>query len=132
MTEAVGVVGGGIMGAGIAEVAARAGYDVLVREVDDDALGATRDRLTSSLARAVRGGRLPEADRDAALARLSFTTDLADFADRDLVVEAIVEDEAAKTEVFAALGKVVSPQCLLASNTSSIPIMKLASVTAEP
>jgi len=132
MTEAVGVVGGGIMGVGIAEVAARAGYDVLLREVDDDAVNTTRERLDSSLARAVRGGRLAEADREAALGRLSFTTDLADLADRDLVVEAIVENEDAKTEVFAALGKIVSPQCLLASNTSSIPIMKLASVTTEP
>jgi 3-hydroxybutyryl-CoA dehydrogenase len=132
MTEAVGVVGGGIMGAGIAEVAARAGYDVLVREVSDDAVSTTRDRLDSSLARAVRHGRLAEADREAALGRLSFTTDLADLADRDLVIEAIVENEAAKTDVFAALGTIVSPQCLLASNTSSIPIMKLASVTAGP
>jgi len=132
MAEAVGVVGGGIMGAGIAEVTARAGYDVRVREVDDAAVATAQARLTASLGRAVRAGRLEDADREAALARLSFTTDLEDLADRDLVVEAVVEDEREKSTVFAALGRIVSPQCLLASNTSSIPIMKLASVTAEP
>jgi 3-hydroxybutyryl-CoA dehydrogenase len=132
MAETVGVVGGGIMGAGIAEVAARAGYDVLVREVDDAAVTSAQGRLTASMGRAVRAGRLAEEERDAALARLSFTTDLADLADRDMVVEAIVEDEKEKTAVFAALGRLVSPECLLASNTSSIPIMKLASVTSEP
>jgi 3-hydroxybutyryl-CoA dehydrogenase len=132
MTEAVGVVGGGIMGTGIAEVAARAGFDVVVREIDDAAASAAEARLAASLARAVRSGRLDQADRDAALGRLSFTTDLAELADRDIVVEAVVENEAEKTAVFDALGRIVSPQCLLASNTSSIPIMKLASVTAGP
>ena len=128
----MGVVGGGIMGSGIAEVSARAGYDVLVREVDDAAAETAQLRLTKSLGRAVRAGKFTDADRDAALARLSFTTDLADLADRDVVVEAVVEDEGEKSAVFAALGKIVSPECLLASNTSSIPIMKLASVTAHP
>jgi 3-hydroxybutyryl-CoA dehydrogenase len=128
----VGVVGGGIMGSGIAEVSARAGYDVLVREIDDAAAESARNRLTTSLGRAVRAGKFTDADRDAALARLSFTTDLNDLADRDVVVEAVVEDEGEKSAVFAALGKIVSPECLLASNTSSIPIMKLASVTTHP
>ena len=132
MAKRVGVVGGGIMGSGIAEVSARAGYDVLVREVGDAAAEAAQLRLTKSLDRAVRGGKFTEADRQAAAARLSFTTELDDLADRDVVIEAVVEDETEKTAVFRALGRIVSPECLLASNTSSIPIMKLASVTAHP
>jgi 3-hydroxybutyryl-CoA dehydrogenase len=82
MTGRVGVVGGGIMGSGIAEVSARAGYEVLVREVDDAAGESAHQRLTTSLGRAVRAGKVTEADRDAALGRLSFTTELADLADR--------------------------------------------------
>jgi 3-hydroxybutyryl-CoA dehydrogenase len=132
MTGRVGVVGGGIMGSGIAEVSARSGYEVLVREVDDAAVERAQERLTTSLSRAVRAGKFTDADRDTALSRLSFTTELADLADRDVVVEAVVEDEAEKSAVFRALGGIVSPNCLLASNTSSIPIMKLASVTAHP
>jgi 3-hydroxybutyryl-CoA dehydrogenase len=132
MAERVGVVGGGIMGSGIAEVSARAGHDVLVREVDDAAAESAQLRLTTSLGRAVRAGKFSEADRDAALARLSFTTELADLADRNVVVEAVVENEQEKSAVFTALGGIVAPDCLLASNTSSIPIMKLASVTTHP
>jgi 3-hydroxybutyryl-CoA dehydrogenase len=132
MATKVGVVGGGIMGSGIAEVSARAGYDVLVRELDDLSAQTAQTRLATSLGRAVRAGKFTEADREAALARLTFTTELGDLADRDVVVEAVVEDEAEKTAVFRALGGIVSPTCLLASNTSSIPIMKLASVTANP
>src|SRR3954452_20739223 len=82
MTKRVGVVGGGIMGSGIAEVSARAGYDVLVREVDDDAAEAAQRRLDKSLARAVRAGKFTEADRESAAARLSFTTELDDLSDR--------------------------------------------------
>jgi 3-hydroxybutyryl-CoA dehydrogenase len=132
MARKVGVVGGGIMGSGIAEVSARAGHDVLVREVDDAAAETAQLRLTTSLGRAVRAGKFTEANRDAALARLSFTTELADLADRNVVVEAVVENEQEKSAVFTALGGIVAPDCLLASNTSSIPIMKLASVTTHP
>jgi 3-hydroxybutyryl-CoA dehydrogenase len=132
MTGSVGVVGGGIMGSGIAEVAAKAGFDVIVREVDEVAKAAAKQRLTASLNKAVRAGKSTEAERDATLKRLSFTTDLADFADRDVVIEAVVENEAEKVAIFSALGKIVSPECLLASNTSSIPIMKLAAVTTHP
>jgi 3-hydroxybutyryl-CoA dehydrogenase len=129
MPEAVGVVGSGIMGSGIAEVAARRGCDVVVREVDAAAAAAGRDRITASLDRAVAAGKLTDADRDATLARLRFTASYDDLADRDVVVEAVVEDEAEKVAVFQALGKVVRADCLLASNTSSIPIMKLAAAT---
>src|SRR5215210_2090257 len=114
MTGSVGVVGGGIMGSGIAEVAARAGFDVVVREVDDVAKAAAKNRLTASLAKAVRAGKTTEAEREATLARLRFTTDLGEFADRDVVIEAVVEDEHEKVAIFRQLGKIVSPDCLLA------------------
>jgi 3-hydroxybutyryl-CoA dehydrogenase len=132
MNGAIGVVGGGIMGSGIAEVAARAGFDVIVRECDELTVQSARRRLNSSLARAVRAGKLSEDEQAAALGRVAFTTDLADLADREIVIEAVVEDEREKVEIFSTLGRLVSPDCLLASNTSSIPIMKLAAVTAHP
>ncbi|MEV0677683.1 3-hydroxybutyryl-CoA dehydrogenase [Actinosynnema sp. NPDC050436] len=131
--QRVGVVGSGLMGSGIAEVCARAGLDVLVSEVDLDAAEAARGRIASSLARGVRSGKLSAEDRDAALERVRFTTDLADFADRNLVVEAVAENEQVKTDVFAALDKVVEdPKAIFASNTSSIPIMKLGMATGRP
>lgn len=126
-------MGAGLMGSGIAEVCARAGLDVMVREIDAAACERGRARIVGSLDRGVRSGKLEEAARDAALARLAFTTDLADLADRQLVVEAVVEDEALKTEVFTALDRhVTDPQAILASNTSSIPIMKLGIATSRP
>ena len=129
----VGVVGCGLMGSGIAEVCSRAGLDVVVREVDAAAAEAGRARLVKSLDRGVTSGKLAEADRDAALARLSFTTDLGDLADRQLVIEAVVEDEALKTEVFSILDEVVLDEhAILASNTSSIPVMKLGIATRRP
>ncbi len=129
----VGVVGCGLMGAGIAEVAARAGLDVLVREVDAAAAEAGRARIEKSMQRAVAAGKLEEAVLDAALARLAFTTDFEELADRQVVVEAVVEDEAEKTHVFSMLDKVLADECaILASNTSSIPIMKLAMATKRP
>ncbi len=121
------------MGSGIAEVCARAGLDVLVSEVSHDATEAARGRIASSLGKGVRSGKLSAEDRDAALERLRFTTDLADFADRNLVVEAVAENEQVKTEVFAALDKVVEDRrAIFASNTSSIPIMKLGMATSRP
>jgi len=131
--ERVGVVGCGLMGSGIAEMCARAGLDVIVREIDAAASERGRDRLVTSLDRAVASGKLTEHDRDAAEAGLTFTTDLADFADRQLVVEAIAEDEGLKTDVFSMLDKVVEDDdAILASNTSSIPIMKLGIATQRP
>jgi 3-hydroxybutyryl-CoA dehydrogenase len=133
MAEAVGVVGGGIMGSGIAEVAARSGCDVLLLEVDDARVTATRQRLERSLGKAVKVGKLDEAERDATLGRIRYTTAYEDFADRTLVIEAIIEDERLKTTVFATLDKVVAdPEAILASNTSSIPIQKLAAATGRP
>lgn len=131
--ERLGVVGGGQMGGGIAEVGARAGLDVVVCEVNEDAATAGRARLSKSLDRAVQNGKLTEADRDAALERLRFTTSLSDLADRSMVIEAIAEDEQLKTKLFADLDEVVSdPDAILASNTSSIPIAKLAGATGRP
>jgi 3-hydroxybutyryl-CoA dehydrogenase len=133
MTEAVGVVGGGIMGAGIAEVAARRGCSVVLREIDEAACAATRERITGSLQRGVAAGKISAEEQDAVLGRLTFTTDLNDLANSDVVVEAVVEDEHEKTKVFHALAKIVdNPEAVLASNTSSIPIMKLAAATDTP
>jgi 3-hydroxybutyryl-CoA dehydrogenase len=132
MASAVGVVGGGIMGSGIAEVSARHGCDVVLAEVNEAAAENALTRIRKSLAKAERAGKLTAEEREAAEGRLRVTADFSDFADRDLVVEAVVEDEQAKIEVFTALGKIVRPECLLASNTSSIPIMKLAAVTPSP
>jgi 3-hydroxybutyryl-CoA dehydrogenase len=121
------------MGSGIAEVCARAGLDVVVREVDPAGVAAGRARIESSLARAVRTGKLDEPGREKALDRLRFVTDLGEFADRQLVVEAILESEPEKAEVFRRLDEVVvDQQAILASNTSSIPIMKLAMATSRP
>lgn len=131
--ERVGVIGCGLMGSGIAEVSARAGLDVMVREVDAAAAEAGRQRLVTSLDRGVTAGKLTEPERDEALARLSFTTAIDDLADRQMVVEAVVEDEAMKVDIFRELDRVlVDDSAILASNTSSIPIMKLGTVTARP
>ena len=129
----IGVVGSGLMGSGIAEVCARAGLDVMVREIDAAAAEAGQKRLTKSLDRGVSSNKLTEAERDDALAAVTFTTDFGDLADRQLVVEAAVEDEALKVEIFKQLDKVViDERAVLASNTSSIPIMKLGIATARP
>jgi 3-hydroxybutyryl-CoA dehydrogenase len=131
--ERVGVVGCGLMGSGIAEVSARAGLDVVVREVNEGALDHGRQRIEESLRRAVRAGKATEEERESALANLHFTTDFADLADRQLVVEAVIENEAEKLEVFASIDKAVEDEAaVLASNTSSIPIMKLAMATHRP
>jgi 3-hydroxybutyryl-CoA dehydrogenase len=128
----VGIVGGGIMGSGIAEVTARSGCDVVLREVNEAAIEVAQRRLAASLDKAVRSGKLPVDERNDIINRVRFTDTLEDLAECDLVAEAAIEDEEAKTAIFAALGKVVRPDALLTSNTSSIPIMKLAAVTAGP
>ncbi|MGX9789483.1 3-hydroxybutyryl-CoA dehydrogenase [Mycobacterium sp. MMS18-G62] len=131
--ERVGVVGAGQMGSGIAEVSAKAGADVVVFEPTEELVNAGRNRITGSLERAASKGKLSESDRDAALARLTFTTNLADLSDRQLVIEAVVEDETVKGKIFAQLDEIISdPDAVLASNTSSIPIMKIAAATKNP
>jgi len=129
----VGVVGAGLMGSGIAEVHARSGLDVVVTEVNQPALDAGKARIEKSLQRGVKNGKLSAEDADAALSRLRFTTDIAEFADRELVIEAILEQEQAKVDVFRQLDKIVEAEdALFASNTSSIPIMKLGMATSRP
>ncbi len=131
--ERVGVIGAGQMGGGIAEVSARAGVDVLVFETSDALVTAGRNRMTKSLERAVSAGKVTEREKDAALDKLKFTTTIDDLADRQLVIEAVIEDENVKAKIFADLDRVITdPDAVLASNTSSIPIMKLAAATQNP
>ncbi|WP_097985333.1 3-hydroxybutyryl-CoA dehydrogenase [Streptomyces sp. f150] len=126
----VGVVGGGQMGAGIAEVCARAGLDTIVCEADRAAADRARERVAVSLERAVQRGKLDRLSAEDALGRLTFTGSLDDLADRRLVIEAVVEDAAAKTEIFTALDKIVEdPEAILATNTSAIPVMRLGMAT---
>lgn len=127
------MIGAGQMGAGIAEVSARAGVDVLVFETTDALVTAGRNRITKSLERAVSAGKVTEREKDAALDKLKFTTAIDDLADRQLVIEAVIEDENVKAKIFADLDRVITdPDAVLASNTSSIPIMKLAAATQNP
>jgi 3-hydroxybutyryl-CoA dehydrogenase len=131
--QRVGIVGCGIMGSGIAEVCARRDLDVLVCVPSEASAAAGLRRVASSLGRAAARGRVTEQERDAALARITFTSDLGDLAERQFVVEAVREHEGTKLDVFATLDKVVEdPAAILASNTSSIPIIRLARATQRP
>lgn len=131
--QRVGVVGAGQMGSGIAEVSVRADVDVTVFETTEALIAAGRNRIVKSLERGVSAGKVTERERDRALSKLTFTTDLNDLADRQLVIEAIIEDDAVKAQVFAELDRVITdPDAVLASNTSSIPIMKIAAATKNP
>ncbi|WP_188781131.1 3-hydroxybutyryl-CoA dehydrogenase [Marmoricola endophyticus] len=131
--ERVGVVGCGLMGAGIAEVSARSGLDVVVVESESAAAARGRERLEASLKRAESKGKLGQETTEAVLARVTVDCELDALADREVVVEAIGEDEAAKVELFRTLDRIVSsPKAILASNTSSIPIMKLGVATSRP
>ena len=131
--ERVGVIGAGQMGAGIAEVSARAGVDVIVYEPTEELTTAGKTRITKSLERGVSAGKITEREQSAALGRLKFSTDLSDLSDRHLVIEAVIEDETVKGKIFAELDKLITdPDAVLASNTSSIPIMKIAAATANP
>jgi 3-hydroxybutyryl-CoA dehydrogenase len=128
----VGVVGGGIMGSGIAEVCAKAGLDVVLVEVDDSAAKRAGERIRSSLEHAVRRGKLDPNVAERALQAIRFANDLGELADREIVVEAVLEKKAAKLEVFRRLVDVVErPDTILASNTSSIPIVDLAVATGD-
>ena len=125
----VAVLGCGLMGSGIAEVCARAGLETTVREVDEEVLEAGLGRVGKSLDRAVAKGKLDEAQKGEILARLTGTTDIADLAEADLVIEAIVENLEIKTRTFAELDQTVQPQAIFASNTSSLTITELAAAT---
>jgi 3-hydroxybutyryl-CoA dehydrogenase len=131
--ERVGVVGCGLMGSGIAEVCARAGVQVVVIEQDADALERGIERIEKSLSRAVNSGKLSDEDASATRAHLVYSLDFSDLADRELVVEAVAENELIKIDVFQKIdAAVLDPHALLATNTSSIPIIKLAMATKRP
>ncbi|MGY4541417.1 3-hydroxybutyryl-CoA dehydrogenase [Arthrobacter sp. UYNi723] len=131
--ERVGVLGCGLMGSGIAEVCARSGAGVVVVEANDDAVAAGRKRVTASLERAVASGRLDSAVRDDVLARLSFSTDIGSFADRQFVIEAVPEILELKLDAFQRIDAVVQdPDAIMASNTSSMPVGRLAAATRRP
>ena len=130
--QRVGVVGFGLMGSGIAQVCAQAGYDTLVRDVEQRFLDKGFERLDGSLARIVKGGKLSEADAKAARGRLRSTTSLADFTDRDLVIEAVVEVIDAKKVVWDELDRVCGAGAIFVSNTSSLTIVEMAAGTKRP
>jgi 3-hydroxybutyryl-CoA dehydrogenase len=131
--ERVGVIGGGLMGSGIAEVCARARSHVVVHEIDAAAAAAAMARVEKSLARAVDRGKLDEPDRTSILERITVSTDLTEQADRHLIIEAATENEDLKKKIFRDLDEVVvDPEAILASNTSSIPITRLAAATRRP
>ncbi|MGC9156240.1 MAG: 3-hydroxybutyryl-CoA dehydrogenase [Ferrimicrobium sp.] len=133
MIQRLGVIGAGLMGSGIAEVASRRGIDVIVIEADDGAAQAGLARITKSLDRGVRSGKLDEKSREEALSHVLVTTDMEQLGDRELVIEAVIEDETTKLAIFKRIdGIVEDPTAVLASNTSSIPIMKLAMATRRP
>jgi len=130
--QTVGVVGCGLMGSGIVEVCARAGYNVVVREINDDLLQKGLDRIHRSMSKGVSRGKLTQEEMDAALARITGTVSLEPFAQADIVIEAVIENAETKKEVFAALDNICPPHTILASNTSSIPIITMAAVTGRP
>ena len=132
MSQKVIVIGAGLMGSGIAQVAATAGWDVTLRDISDDALDRGVAAITASTAKFAEKGKLSEADRDAALARITTTTDLEAAADADIVVEAVFEKIELKQEIFADLDRICKDDAVLASNTSAIPITTIAAVTERP
>jgi 3-hydroxybutyryl-CoA dehydrogenase len=130
--ERMGVIGGGLMGSGITEVGARAGLDVVLVEVDDEAAKAAQHRVESSLRRAESRGKIDAATLEDTLARIRCTTDLEQLGDRRLVVEAATEDEHTKLDLFRRVGQILTDDdAILASNTSSIPIVKLGAVSGR-
>jgi 3-hydroxybutyryl-CoA dehydrogenase len=128
----VGIVGSGIMGSGIAEVAAKTGHEVILRSRKQETADATIASLEKSLAKQVEKGRLSEEDRDAVLGRVRGTSDIAELADCDLVIESVVEDLATKKELFNELDRVVGADAILATNTSTLPVIELAMQTTRP
>jgi 3-hydroxybutyryl-CoA dehydrogenase len=128
----IGVIGGGLMGSGIAEVCARSGVDVTVVEVDPARAEKARAAIEKSLDRGVRSGKVSDEDRGTALDRIAYSTALEDLAGADAAIEAIIEDERAKRELFRRLDELLPDADFLASNTSSVPIMKLGAETSQP
>lgn len=132
MTQHVAVIGAGLMGSGIAQVAATAGIDVTLRDVTDAALQRGKDAIEKSLTRFAQKGKLADSDVGAALGRITLTTDLDAAADADLVVEAVFESLEVKRELFQSLDSLCKDGAVLASNTSAIPITQIAAATERP
>ncbi|MFF6871260.1 3-hydroxyacyl-CoA dehydrogenase family protein [Streptomyces sp. NPDC003444] len=132
MGRKLAVIGAGLMGSGIAQVSAQAGWDVVLRDVTDAALTRGTDGIKASYDRFVAKGKLDAADAEAALGRITATTELEAVADADVIVEAVFEDLDVKHEIFRSLDKVAKDGAVLASNTSAIPITKIAAVTGRP
>lgn len=130
--QRVAVLGGGLMGSGIAEVVAASGLPVVLREIDERAAEAAHGRIETSVARAVSAGKRTQEEADALLGRISFTTSLDEIAGVDLVVEAVPEDAGLKSAVLAQVAPIVGDETIIASNTSSIPIAQLAAAVPEP
>jgi 3-hydroxybutyryl-CoA dehydrogenase len=128
----VGLVGSGIMGSGITEVAARAGHGVVMRSRQRSTAEAMMVALTTSLDRQVKKGKLEQTERDATLGRVTITDALEDLAECDLVIESVVEDLAVKRELFSDLDRICKPSAILATNTSTLPVVQMASATNRP
>jgi 3-hydroxybutyryl-CoA dehydrogenase len=130
--KTVGIVGCGLMGSGIAEVCARAGYNVVVREVDESTLNRGLQRIRQSLGRALERGRIDQATYDQTLGRIRGTVNMADLAESDFVIEAVVENLDLKKQVFAELDRICREGVILATNTSCLPVTDIAAVTRRP
>ncbi|GIU86152.1 MAG: hypothetical protein KatS3mg009_0667 [Acidimicrobiia bacterium] len=128
----VGIVGSGIMGSGIAEVAAKSGFEVVLRSRAQSSADAMVAGLEKSLAKQLERGRIAEGDRDAALARVRAVTDLGELADCDLVIESVVEDLDTKKHLFTDLDRICADHAILATNTSTLPVVEMAMVTGRP
>ncbi|BCK68519.1 3-hydroxybutyryl-CoA dehydrogenase [Streptomyces libani subsp. rufus] len=132
MAKKLAVIGAGLMGSGIAQVSAQAGWDVVLRDVTDEALARGKGGIEASYEKFVAKGKLAASDAEQALARITTSTDLEAAADADIVVEAVFERIDVKREIFQALDKLVKDEAVLASNTSAIPITKIAAATSRP
>jgi 3-hydroxybutyryl-CoA dehydrogenase len=130
--QRVGVVGCGLMGSGIAEVCARAGYTIVVREATGELLQSGLARINGSMDKAVARGKMPAEECDGARARIIGTTDMHAFDECDLIIEAVPEDLAMKRKIFAELDGIAPPHAILASNTSSLPVTDMAGATRRP
>ena len=128
----VGIVGGGLMGHGIAQISAQAGWDVVMREVSDEKVAKGIGMIEKQLGRAVEKGKMEQADADAVRGRINGTTDYGELADCDLVIEAITEDLDGKLEMWAEVDAIVKPEAFFATNTSSLPVIDQAASTSRP
>src|SRR3954466_8495844 len=128
----VGVIGGGLMGSGISQVCAAAGFPTTVREVTPDLATKTRQSIEKTLAKGIERGKVTAQERDTTLSNLRFVTDLKELADSHIFIEAVVEDLAAKNNLWAELDRIAAPDAIFASNTSSLTIIAMATASGRP